>query len=98
MALIISKQIQQKLQQKHGVSRDEIEQCFASRERGFLIDTREEHKTDPPSMWFVAETDYGRKLKIVFMQHVDSKDIYIKTAYLANAEEKRIYEKYAPII
>ena len=96
MALVISNLIRQKILQKHGISENEVIQCFASREGGFLEDTRENHKTNPPTKWFIAETDYGRKLKVVFMQSVDGKDIHIKTAYLANEEEKCIYEKYAP--
>ena len=98
MALIISSSIRSKLLQKHSVSEEEIVQCFASRERSFLEDTREEHRTDPPTKWFIAETDYGKKLKVVFVQARKGNDIYIKTAYIANDEEKRIYEKYAPII
>lgn len=94
MSLIISSKISQKLEQKHGVSKDDILQCFASREKGFLEDTREDHKTDPPTKWFIGETDFGRKLKVVFVQ-TDKGDIYIKTAYLANDDEKRIYEKFA---
>lgn len=94
MALMISSSIRQKLTEKHGVSEDEITQCFASRDRGFLEDTREDHKTDPPTQWFIAETDYGRKLKVVFMQSSDG-NIHIKTAYPPNDNEKRIYYKYA---
>ncbi len=98
MALVISNVVRQKLTQKHGVSEDEIIQCFASRNHGFLEDAREDHKTDPPTKWFIAETDYGRKLKIAFIQSANGKDTHIKTAYLANDEERRIYYKYAPKI
>jgi uncharacterized DUF497 family protein len=97
MALVISNKTYQKLSQKHGVSKDEILQCFANRYRGFLEDIREEHLTDPPSKWFVAETDYGRKLKVVFIQTANG-DIHIKTAYLANAMERQIYDTHAPTI
>ncbi|MFV2055348.1 MAG: ADP-ribosyl-(dinitrogen reductase) hydrolase [Thiohalomonadales bacterium] len=95
---MISSSIRKKLTQKHGVNEAEITQCFTSRERAFLEDTRENHKTDPPTKWFIAETDFGRCLKVVFMQSADGQDIQIKTAYLANIEERRIYEKYAPKI
>ena len=67
-------------------------QCFASREGSYLKDTRAEHKTDPPSQWFVAETDYGIKLKIVFIQK--GSDIHIKTAYKANQKEIQIYNDH----
>jgi hypothetical protein len=43
-------------------------------------------------LWFVAETDYGRKLKIVFIQRSDGR-IDIKTAYEANPTEIEIYER-----
>lgn len=94
MALRISPKIRKKLAEKHNVSEQEILECFASREKKYLEDTREDHKTDPPTLWFVAETDFGRKLKIAFMQDKDG-DIHIKTAYPANEEEIRIYIKFA---
>nr|MBS0020571.1 ADP-ribosyl-(dinitrogen reductase) hydrolase [Gammaproteobacteria bacterium] len=94
MSLFIPSKVRHKLTSKHGVSEAEIVQCFANRARGFLEDNREEHASDPPTRWFVAETDYGRQLKVVFLQHSDG-TILIKTAYEANSEEKRIYGKYA---
>lgn len=93
MALIVAPSVKSKLASKHGVKEGEIAECFANRDRGFLIDNREDHKTNPPSKWFIAETDYGRKLKVVFME-VDG-DIHVKTAYPANIDEIRIYKKYA---
>ncbi|RRQ19921.1 BrnT family toxin [Thiohalobacter thiocyanaticus] len=93
MALIVSSRVKAKLIEKHSVSEEEVIQCFATREGGFLKDTREEHLTDPPSQWFVAETYFGRILKVVFI--MEDGDIYIKTAYPANSKEIRIYEKYA---
>ena len=90
----ISKTIQTKLTVKHGgITADEITQCFANREKSDLIDTREDHQTDPETRWFISTTDYGRKLKIVYV--FDSKNTYIKTAYAPNEEEERIYTKYA---
>lgn len=60
MELNISDKVKQKLAAKHNVLVEEIEQCFCNREKGFLMDTREEHASDPPTQWFIAETDYGR--------------------------------------
>jgi hypothetical protein len=57
-----------------------------------LIDTRAEHLTNPVTQWFIAETDYGRKLKIVFIHQ--GADIAIKSSYDPNVEEMRIYIKY----
>lgn len=93
MPIIITEAIQKKLLDKHNVSRKEVEDCFVNREGGLLIDDRENHKTNPQTQWFIAPTNGNRFLKVVFVQ--DGADIYIKTAYEANTEEIRIYDKYA---
>lgn len=94
MALVISPKIRAKLAAKTPPVADaEIEQCFANRKSIYLFDRRERHKTVPPTRWFVAETDYGRKLKIAFVP--ENGDIFIRTAYDANDEEIRIYNKYS---
>ncbi len=94
MTLSISLKVRQKLARKTpSVSVPEIEQCFANRTGTYLIDTRESHQSDPPTKWFIAETDYGRKLKICFIQ--DGSTIIIKTAYDPNQDELRIYSKFA---
>ncbi|MFV0576063.1 MAG: hypothetical protein ACK5NC_11715 [Vibrio sp.] len=95
MGLVISVAVKKKLQVKHNVNEDEVLECFANREKSFLKDTREEHDTDPPTLWFVSETDYGRKLKIVFIHYNNENKYVIKTAYPANETEIRIYNKYA---
>jgi|TARA_B110000240_G_C13347008_1_gene388017 hypothetical protein len=77
--LDISHSVVQKLRQKHDISVDEVEECFLNRTHGFLIDKREEHKTDPPTYWFIAETDLGRKLKICMI--IKSDKFVIKTAF-----------------
>lgn len=93
MALKSSSAVKQKLAEKHGVSLEEIQQCFANRKGLLLEDTREDHKTDPPTQWFIAETDYGRRLKVVFI--VKDGDIFLKTAYSPSEKEKAIYDRYA---
>lgn len=94
MGLVISQKTREKLRKKHCVTEEEIKQCFASRDGRFLIDTREEHRTDPPTHWFLAETYYGRLLKVVFVPDVDGEDLHIKTAYEPNEIEMHIYRKY----
>jgi hypothetical protein len=74
------------------VTRQEIEQCFANRNGNYLVDPREEHASDPPTRWFIAETDFGRLLKVVFIPL--EREIVIRTAYDPNEEERRIYKKY----
>ena len=75
------------------VTESEIVESFANRTGKDLIDTREEHATDPPTRWFIAETDFGRSLKIVYL--LTSEGVIIKTAYDPNIEELRIYKKYS---
>lgn len=92
MAIIISKKTREKLAQKHNVCEEEVAQCFANRAGRYLQDPREEHASDPPTQWFIAETDFGRKLKIVFI--LKDGDIHLRTAYPPNIDELRIYAKY----
>ena len=92
MSLVLSTKILEKLATKHGVKKDEIEQCFANRTGKYLTDTREDHQSDPPTSWFIAETYFGRQLKVVFVAKGD--DIYIRTVFPPNSEEIRIYKKY----
>ncbi len=94
MNLYYSQGIILKLLHKHHVSKIEVEECFLNRNKGFLEDIREQHKTIPPTQWFIAQTDNGRILKVVFIQFDDG-IIEIKTAYEPNKKEVTIYEKYA---
>lgn len=96
MTLYISLKTRAKLAEPdHNVNEEEIVQCFANRYRGFCLDTRPEHQAPLPTQWFVAETDYGRKLKIVFLHDTTINRIDIKSAYPATEEVIRIYEKYS---
>lgn len=92
--LTISQTIVKKLAEKHHVTREEVEECFYNRIRGLLEDTRERHKTNPPTLWFIAETNDGRLLKTVFIE-LPNGTYEIKTAYEPNEDEVKIYEKYA---
>ena len=90
MALVIAKAIKEKLAVKHHVSDLEIGECFANRTGKFLEDTREEHRTDPATLWFISETDRGGILKVVFVPRDGS--FHIKTAYSPEPEALRIYK------
>ena len=92
MAIIISQKIHEKLATKHNVTTEEVSQCFANRSGKFLIDTREEHASDPPTKWFISETDFGRKLKIVFVPK--DGNIYLRSAFIPNESEFSIYKNY----
>lgn len=94
MCLDLSPKIRQKLADKTPpVSENDIWECFANRTHEFLIDTREDHQTDPVTQWFISENDYGRRLKVCFMHQGDR--VSIKTAYVPNADEERIYKRVA---
>jgi uncharacterized DUF497 family protein len=89
-SIIISSRIDSKLDAKHTVTKEEVEQCFDNRCGFNLVDDREEHRTDPPTLWFIAQTRTGRLLKIIFM-YKDG-NIHIKSAYEPNKLEIEIYE------
>lgn len=92
MAMKISVKVRAKLaSKKPPVTDDEISQCFANATGCYLIDTREEHKSDPPTHWFIAETDRGRQLKVVFVER--DEDMHIRTAYDPNEVELHLYRK-----
>lgn len=93
--LVISQKVREKLKTRHNVSEDEIAECFTNMEGRFLLDDREDNQTNPASEWFVAETYRGRRLKVIFMYYKDTNKIVIKTAYPAEPDAIRIYEKYA---
>ena len=95
MGIIISPKIRSKLAMKNPpVSLEEIEQCFITRDRNFLEDDRDNHRTTPPSQWFISDTYMGRLLKVVFIE-LKNGDIAIKTAYDPNDDEKYIYRKFS---
>jgi hypothetical protein len=97
MPIVISQRILRKLAEKHRVSEDEIRQCFMNVEGSYLRDTREKHDTDPPTHWFISETNRKRKLKVVFVaRKVETPNgaqvrVDIKTAYEPSAEEIDLY-------
>lgn len=93
MPLQISPKVLKKLLTVHKVTPEEVYECFQDCENGFLLDSREKNKTDPPTQWFIARTDFGRTLKICFIVKADG--IHIKTAYEPNETEIRIYKNYS---
>ncbi len=65
--IVIHQKIEEKLLKKHGVTRREVEQCFDNALYDSVEDTRARHKTKPPTLWFIAETNKGRLLKIAYV-------------------------------
>jgi hypothetical protein len=93
--LKIPADVLKKLNEKHGVTFHQVVECFANRNGAVLYDVREEHRTNPPTKWFIAETDMGVKLKVVYIR-TDS-EVIVKTAYPPNPEEIDIYCKKANV-
>ena len=87
--ILIPAAVLSKLRHKHNVSRIEVLECFENRSGILLIDDREEHRRDPPTLWFIAETSTGRNLKIVFQAKHGK--LHVNTAYEPNEIEMRIY-------
>ena len=93
MELYISEAVAKKLKEKHQVSEAEVRQCFLNREGKFAYDTREDHRTNPPTLWFIAPTDAGRRLKVIFLRYSKTEYI-IKSAYDAEPEAEELYQSY----
>lgn len=91
--LRISPKVAGKLAEKHKVERREVEQCFDNKCGRFLLDDREDHRTDPPTLWFVAPTNKGRMLKIIFIYRDGYLDL--RSAYDADQRIQDIYDRYA---
>lgn len=90
--LNISESVLRKLKDAHGVGRTEVEQCFLNRQGHLLVDNRALTRTNPPTLWFIACTNKGRALKVVYIQK--GSVVELKTAYDPNEEEARIYKRH----
>lgn len=92
MKIKISSKVKEKLLLKHGgVTLQEIQECFANIDGKILIDTREEHFTNPLTRWFIAETNKGRELKICYVPHSD--EFHIKSAYEPDDDDRDAYNE-----
>lgn len=91
--LIISAAIEEKLRIKHDVSRREVEQCFENIDGPMLYDTREDHQSDPPTLWFLAVTNKNRLLKIAYIQK--GSKVFLRTCYEPNEAEIAIYARHS---
>ena len=79
--------IKEKLKNKHGVEWNEVIEAFGNRNKsaGYLEELRPIHQSNPRSLWFIAETDRGRCLKIVFIDF--GNDQIIRTAFEATGHQ-----------
>ncbi len=92
MSIVISPTICGKLLNKHHVTPEEVEQCFANRNGKYIQDVREQHAASSPTLWFIAETHHGRKLKVVFVK--ENGNDYIRTAFPPSDATIENYLKY----
>lgn len=70
-----------------------VEQCFENHCGRLCTDDREEHRTDPPTRWFVAPDNHNRPIKVVYVQ--EGVTVYLKSAYPADPDVVRVFNKYA---
>lgn len=95
MALIISPKIEAKIggDDHDNVTRQEVEECFQNHCSGYCHEQNAEHQDNEglPSLWFVAETNKRRVLKIMFVRR--DGDIYLKSAYPANQRVRDIFKR-----
>ncbi len=90
--LVVSELVLNKIITSHNVTIAEVGQCFLNRNRRLLVDNRILTKTNPPTLWFIADTNNVRTLKIVYIQN--GLQVHLKTAYEPNEVETAIYLKY----
>ena len=90
--LIISEKTRVKLTGKHNVTERELEQCFENIEGPLLIDSREDHKSNPPTLWFISRTNKNRLLKVAYIQRGSS--VCLRTCYEPNEAEMQIYSSH----
>lgn len=91
--LRISPSVLEKLGSKHGVTRREVEQAFENKCGMSLEDDREDHQSDPPTLWFVAPTSKGRALKIIFIYR--DGQVHLRSAYDADNAVQSLYDRKA---
>lgn len=89
MSIVISPKIRDKLATKHNVKPEEIEQCFANKNGEYIMETGKQHASNSPTYWFIAETNYGRKLLIAFIS--EHGNTYIRTAFEPSQVKIRNY-------
>lgn len=77
--LYISDRITEKLISKHGINPLEVQKVWELYVGIILGDSREQHRTNPPTGWFLV-IHSKRLLKVVFVID-DDNTAYLKTAF-----------------
>ena len=78
------------------MTKKEVIECILNMDRTPINDPREDHQTDPPTLWLISETNHRRRLKVIFM--VKEGNPIIKSAYEPEPEAERIWQKKAPYL
>jgi hypothetical protein len=92
MYLYASKAIENKILEFHGIALIEAEEAFFNFNGKMLEDDRLQHKTKPPTYWFLSETFDGRLIKIVVKIDWKNNIAFLRTAYEPSQEEVIFYE------
>ena len=96
MPIVISDNILAKIggEDHGGLTRKDVEECFENHPGKICFDNRPEHadRNGKPPLWFVAENNHQRKLKIMYVR--EGKTITVLSAYPATEKVQRIFEKY----
>jgi uncharacterized DUF497 family protein len=79
MNLFISREVKEKILDKHNVTVEEIHEAFKRRTMKYLREKRAQHHTVPTTLWFISTTKEGRYLKIAFIPYKDKP--HLKTAF-----------------
>lgn len=97
MSILISDGVLTKIgAEDHGsLSRRDVEEAFANNSAGYCYEQHKEHFTPngEPSLWFVAYTNHGVRLKVMFVR--EREDVHVKSAYPATDRVTAIFEKHA---
>lgn len=94
MEIHVHGKIEQKLREKHPpVTVQEVEEAWYLHEGNVLLDNREEHQSDPPTVWFISETMSGRLLKVVMVPYEEQGFAILRTAYDPDESEVDFYDE-----
>jgi len=85
-----SKHIEDKLARRD-ITIDDVAECFMNKEGKPLEDMRPQHKTVPPTFWFISTTDKGRLLKVVFIPKGNT--AHIKSAFEVELRDLQKFQK-----
>ena len=91
LKLYIHSSVEQKLKKKHGVDPHEVHEVWNKYDGITLVDTREQHRSNPATEWFVAETVSYRKLKVIFIPVEDLGYAILRSCYEANQKEINLF-------